>query len=610
MAYTEIHKITATLNAALDYITRDKVEDISEDKVQRVLELEDVPAGKSLNDSMKDSIDYAMNDKEGTLTFKTYTSFNSCFPMEGQTFEKFILDHAAFWSKAKEKDKNRKTTKDNKEVIGWHLIQSFEESIRPEIANEIGRKLVERIIPDFPCQISTHTNTDHTHNHIILSAWDMDGKKFHNDHKAVDLIRRVSDELCKEYGLHVLEDTREMKLVKYKDADGQTHYYEPTDRKNELINKRESGDISRDDVNSYRNTFQYDDNEANKETVRIVVKRDIDFWLPQVSSFDSLLQRLREQGYSIRDKKKNGEWLEYITYKPPIAKRGVRDNSLSDDGFYRRSNLEKTIQERSNNKSVPTNAGLKYFDEYIVGEFDPYRDIDEHTRLERDDQNGTYAKRRSIVETEIIRDIRKQYSENGIKDYKHLHKSNGALTAREKQLHEIIQFRCKCLRFIEKKDIKTFNAIQERISKTTDQLQRMNAAIETLKVAIDKEKGLLNLPDEIESLSYKIAANKNNEGYMSTEYFEDVKVINELKKRLQAKGLVTPEKLQEQRKKIAAAEAKLRRFESKADLMNREMETYGYFNEYVKVLGEEYEMKKEEGKSTDENQRNVPKQIL
>ena len=94
------------------------------------------------------------------------------------------------------------------------------------------------------------------------------------------------------------------------------------------------------------------------------------------------------------------------------------------------------------------------------------------------------------------------------------------------------------------------------------------------------------------------------------EYFEDVKVINELKKRLQAKGLVTPEKLQEQRKKISAAEAKLRGFESKADLMNREMETYGYFNEYVKVLGKEYEMKKEEGKSKDENQRNVPKQIL
>jgi len=609
LAYTEIHKITATLNAALEYITRDKVEDISEDKVQRVLEMEGVTAGKSLNDSMKDSLDYAMNDKEGTLTFRTYTSYNSCFPIEGQTFETFILDHTAFWSKKKENDKNRKATKDNKEVIGWHLIQSFEENIRPEIANEIGRKLVVKIIPDFPCQISTHTNTAHTHNHIILSAWDLYGKKFNNDHKAVDFIRQVSDELCKEYGLHVLEDTREMKLVKYKDDEGKTHYYEPTDRKNELISKRESGDISKDDVNSYRNTSQYDDKEANKETVRMVVKRDIDFWLPQVSSFDSLLQRLREQGYSIRDKKKNGEWLEYITYKPPVARRGVRDNSLSGDGFYRRSNLEKIIQEHSNHRTVPGNGNLKYFDEYIVGEFDPYKDIDEHTRLERDELNGTYAKRRSIVETEIIKDIKKQYTVNGINDYKYLHNSNSAMTAKEKQLREIIQFQCNCLRFIEKKDIKTFDAIQERISKTSVQLQKLNSAIETLRAAIDKEKALLNLPDKIEHLSYKIAVNKNNEGYMSTEYFEDVKTINELKKRLQAKGLVTPEKLQAHRKKISAAEAKLRGIESKVDLMNIEMETYGYFNEYVKTLGKEYEMKKKEGKSADENQRNVPKQI-
>ena len=66
----------------------------------------------------------------------------------------------------------------------------------------------------------------------------------------------------------------------------------------------------------------------------------------------------------------------------------------------------------------------------------------------------------------------------------------------------------------------------------------------------------------------------------------------------------------EQKKKIGVAEAKLRNFESKADLLNREMETYGYFNEYVKIIGEEYENGKEEGKSKDESKRNDPKQFL
>ena len=607
MAYTEIHKITATLNAALDYISGDKVEEISEESVERVLNLEGASEGKNLNDSLKDSLDYAMNDKEGTITFKTYTSYNSCFPIEGQSFGKFIIEHSAFWSKEKQNDKNKKVTKDNKEVIAWHLIQSFEESIRPEIANEIGRKLVEKIIPEFPCQISTHTNTDHTHNHIILSAWDMEGKKFHNDHKAVDLIRSVSDELCNEYGLHVLENTKEMKLIKYQDADGNLHYYEPTDRKNDIIRQREKGEASKDDVNSYRNTYQYEEKESKKETIRVIVKRDIDYWLPQVSSFESLLQRLREQGYSIRDKKKNGEWLTYITYKPPTAERGVRDYTLSDDDYYKRVNLAKIIEEQSQSKDVPRNSGLKYFDEYIVGEFDPYKEINEHTRLERDENNGTYAKRRSVVETEVIKDIRNKYSGfDG--NYKQLSRNNNALTNKEKLLLDAIQFRCDCLRFLEKKDVRTFAAIQERIDKVSEQLDKMNSAIKALNAAVEKERELLDFPDKIEQLSYKIAANKNNEGYMATEYFEDIKTIESYKKKLQAKDLITPEKLQEHKNKIRAAETKLKNFEERADILNREMESYSYFKNYVESIGYEYEKERENAR--DEKKKDTTKEIL
>lgn len=610
MAYTEIHKITATLNAALDYISGDKVEEVTEEITERILELEGTTSEKSLSDSLRDSLDYAMNDKEGTVTFKTYTSFNCCFPMDNQDSGKYIIDHSAYWSKKKENDKNKKSTKDNKEVVAWHLIQSFEESIRPEVANEIGRKLVDKIIPDYPCQISTHTNTEHTHNHIIFSAWDMDGKKYNDNIKAKNLIRKVSDELCKEYGLHVLEDTKEMKLIKYKDADGNLHYYEPTDRKNDMIRQREQGNISKDDVNSYRNSYQYEDKEAKKESVRIIVKRDIDYLLPQVTSFDSLLQRLREQGYTIRDKKKNGEWLAYITYKPPTAERGVRDYTLSEDEYYKRVNLERIISEKNKEQTVEHTGTLKYFDEYIVGEFDPYKDIDENTRLYKDNAHGTYAKRRSVVEKEVIRDIRRQYDSYGGSDYRELHRNNRALTARQKQILDLMQFRCDCLQFIEKKDIKTFTSIQERVDKTSEQLNKLNAAMDNLRAAIDKEKYLLNLPDEIENISYRIAANKNNEGYMATEYIQDVETINRYKKQLQAKGLITPERLEEQKKKVKAAESKLHNFEAKADLMNQEMETYSYFNEYVKELGYNYEKDKQKERENRDEKKRDAKDVL
>lgn len=601
MAYTEIHKITATLNAALDYISSDKIEEINEKSKERISSIEGNM--KTLNDSLQDSLDYAMNDKEGIVTFKTYTSFNSCYPVDNQTFEQYIIDHSARWSEQKQKDKNKKNTKDGKEVIAWHLIQSFEESIRPELANEIGAKLVDQLIPDYPCQISTHTNTEHTHNHIIFSAWDMDGKKFHNDHKAVNLIRSISDELCQEYGLHVMEDTKEMKLIRYHDNDGDIHFYEPTDRKNEMIRQREEGNISTDHVNSYRNTYLFEEKEAKKESVRTIVKRDIDYLVPQLSTFDSLLQRLKEQGYYIRDKKKNGEWLTYITYRPPTAERGVRDYTLSSDGYYKRENLEKIFRERNKEKTVSENKSLKYFDDYIVGEFDPYKELNENIRLVKDEKNGIYAKRRSVVEREIVKDIRNQYSNNGIKNYKYLSKPNSALTAKEKELLDVIQFRCNCLKFIENKDIKTFDTIQKRIEQTSGQLKKMNKAIESMKAALEKEKRLLQLPDEIEKLSYKIAANKNNEGYMAAEYIQDVKQINQYKKQLQSKGLVTPEKLEEKRKEIRASEFKFHNWESRSELINREMETYIYFNDYVKAIGWEYE-KQNEREVTNEESRN------
>ena len=620
MAYTEIHKITATLYAALDYITKDKEEDLSEEKIERINILEGNEHGKSLEDTLRDSLDYAYRDKENTLLFKTYTSYNSCFPIEGESFGKYIISHSDFWSKEKENDKNRKVTRDNKEVVAWHMIQSFEESIRPEVANEIGRKLVEEIIPDYPCQISTHTNTGHTHNHIIFSAWDMDGKKFHNDHKAVDLVRRISDKLCNEYGLHVLEDTKEMKLVKYKDSDGNIHFYEPTDRKNEIINQRNKVSASKDDVNSYRNTYKFEEKKEKRESIRSIVKQDIDYWIPQVSSFTSLLQRLREQGYKIKEKKKNGEWLSYITYKPPVADRGVRDSSLSEDGYYLRTNLEKVIEELNRRRETPEqidkgtiNSNLRYFDKYVVGEFDPFTDIDEHTRIDHDDNRGFYAKRRSIVETEVIKDLRKEYKNIESKYHsgflKELSKQHGAIPNEKELLLESIRFKCDCLRFIENKDIKTFDAIQNRINKTSDQINKMNDAVDALRTAIGKEKRLVSLPGEIEKISYKIAANKNNEGYMATEYASDVKTINRYKKILQEKGLVTPERIRSFEKRVSLSEKKLKTFEERAEYLNSEMAEYYKFNDYVKAIGFNYEKEREE-QGRDEKSKQIRNRIL
>lgn len=51
------------------------------------------------------------------------------------------------------------------------MIQSFEGNVDPRIANEIGVKLAKEMFPTFPVVVSTHTNTENTHNHIMICAW-------------------------------------------------------------------------------------------------------------------------------------------------------------------------------------------------------------------------------------------------------------------------------------------------------------------------------------------------------------------------------------------------------------------------------------------------------
>lgn len=183
----------------------------------------------------------------------------------------------------------------------------------------------------------------------MICAWDNEGRKWNDCHKTKRLIRNVSDRLCDEYGLSVLEHTRDMMLVTYKDKDGVTRYYEPTDRKNELIRKREAGEITKDDVRSYRNTSPYGEKQKKKMDNRTEIKADIDAVLPSCRNYDELLERLRELGYVIRDKKKNGEWLAHISFQSPTQDKATREDKIGDGQFYVRENLEKYIAEQARN---------------------------------------------------------------------------------------------------------------------------------------------------------------------------------------------------------------------------------------------------------------------
>ena len=95
-------------------------------------------------------------------------------------------------------------------VAGYHGIQSFREGeVAPEQAFAIGKETARRMWGDrYQVLVTVHLNTDNVHCHFVVNPVSFkDGAKFKNkigDHKE---LRKISDEICREHELSVLENS-------------------------------------------------------------------------------------------------------------------------------------------------------------------------------------------------------------------------------------------------------------------------------------------------------------------------------------------------------------------------------------------------------------------
>lgn len=94
-------------------------------------------------------------------------------------------------------------------ILGFHAFQSFAEGeVTPEQAHAIGVKLAQEMWGDrFEVIVSTHLNTKHYHNHFVINSVSFkDGKRYYDKRETYARLRQLSDSLCEEYGLSVLEE--------------------------------------------------------------------------------------------------------------------------------------------------------------------------------------------------------------------------------------------------------------------------------------------------------------------------------------------------------------------------------------------------------------------
>ena len=167
--------------------------------------------------------------------------------------------------------------------LGYHIIQSFNgKEVSPEKCNSIGVELAQSLFGDkYQVLVCTHIDKENVHNHIVLNSVSfIDGSKYHNSNAELAFIRETNDDLCKKYGLSVIES---------KKANKET-------------------DIARSRTNNYNR------NSGKMELIKI----DIDEAIENARKYQDFVDMLAYKGYCV--KKSNN----VISISTPYFNRNIR----------------------------------------------------------------------------------------------------------------------------------------------------------------------------------------------------------------------------------------------------------------------------------------------
>lgn len=90
----------------------------------------------------------------------------------------------------------------------YHYVQSFSpsERVTAEQVHEIGLAFAKKAWPGHEVLVTTHTDTAHLHNHFVInSVHHENGSKLRQNPGTLTKLRALSDGICQQHGLSVLE---------------------------------------------------------------------------------------------------------------------------------------------------------------------------------------------------------------------------------------------------------------------------------------------------------------------------------------------------------------------------------------------------------------------
>ena len=191
--------------------------------------------------------------------------------------------------------------------LAYHLIQSFspDDDLTPEQAHELGKKLASEFTQGkYEYVVATHIDKGHLHNHIIINAVSFyDYKKLRTvPYRTARQIRGISDRLCAEAELSVLQEPRQL---------GQR--YTDHMKKRTIV------------------------------PVRSEIRRRLNYVLARAASYDEFKTMAAELGITVKDSGK------HIAYLYTDAERAVRGNKLGDTDKYLPEGIREQLAANAEN---------------------------------------------------------------------------------------------------------------------------------------------------------------------------------------------------------------------------------------------------------------------
>lgn len=193
--------------------------------------------------------------------------------------------------------------------LAYHLIQSFAPGeVGAKEAHEIGKELAERLLGGrYSYIVSTHTDKNHCHNHIIFCAADnITHKKYHDCKRSYWNIRHINDELCEEHNLSVIKENKHI---------GKSY-------KEWMADKAGT---------SWKSKLKSDINETIKQT----------------HTYDEFLDLMKSKGYEIKDAEISPEAHKYIGFRAPGQERWIRGRAKSLGEDFTKERIRERIEEKA-----------------------------------------------------------------------------------------------------------------------------------------------------------------------------------------------------------------------------------------------------------------------